>query len=182
MNTWYEALSKQYTEGFIKRLMHAIRCTVRTLTQGSDLEDACQDCLISLFEGKDTFRVGGEREYLAWAKRVAANLMISCYRQRTRRTRLQRKIFQDGLELEPHRHLSQIRTFEDRVDACLLAPLLEQLPERQRRMILLAAVGATYEEIATQLGCPVGTVMSSLYRARSRLQRILTKARDLVAA
>lgn len=51
---------------------------------------------------------------------------------------------------------------------------VEKLPESFRRIFLLSEVeGFTYKEIAQIEGCPLGTVMSRLYRARRLLQSLL---------
>ena len=59
---------------------------------------------------------------------------------------------------------------------------IENLPEAYREIVLLRDIeGFTYQEIATVLDCPAGTVMSRLGRARGRLRKLLsawqTKAR-----
>lgn len=51
---------------------------------------------------------------------------------------------------------------------------VERLPEEYRIVILLWAVEElSYKEIAQVVGCPVGTVMSRLYRARQTLKASL---------
>ena len=47
---------------------------------------------------------------------------------------------------------------------------IQELPEEQREVIRLRAVGYSYDEIAHKLGIPRGTVMSRLYRGRERLR------------
>lgn len=51
---------------------------------------------------------------------------------------------------------------------------LNNLPPKLRRIVRLAAVeGRSYKEIAETLDCPMGTVMSRLYRGRHLLRAVL---------
>ena len=53
---------------------------------------------------------------------------------------------------------------------------LARLPPEQREVLVLAAVDEMrYEEIATMLSIPVGTVMSRLSRAREKLRRAMSE-------
>jgi RNA polymerase sigma-70 factor (ECF subfamily) len=52
---------------------------------------------------------------------------------------------------------------------------IESLPDAYREIIVLRDIeGFTYQEIATVLDCPAGTVMSRLGRARGRLKKLLS--------
>lgn len=51
---------------------------------------------------------------------------------------------------------------------------IESLPDAYREIVVLRDIeGFTYQEIATVLHCPAGTVMSRLGRARGKLRRLL---------
>jgi RNA polymerase sigma-70 factor (ECF subfamily) len=51
---------------------------------------------------------------------------------------------------------------------------IESLPHAYREIVVLRDIeGFTYQEIATVLDCPAGTVMSRLGRARGKLRRML---------
>lgn len=52
---------------------------------------------------------------------------------------------------------------------------IDSLPDTYREIIVLRDIeGFTYQEIATVLDCPAGTVMSRLGRARGRLRKLLS--------
>jgi RNA polymerase sigma-70 factor (ECF subfamily) len=77
---------------------------------------------------------------------------------------------EDPLPYSDRLHEDFLGQFRDEdVRAALLA-----LPEAFRvPLVLLYTEGLTYREIADVLGCPVGTVMSRLHRARKILEREL---------
>jgi RNA polymerase sigma-70 factor (ECF subfamily) len=55
---------------------------------------------------------------------------------------------------------------------------IERLPERYREIVVLRDIeGFSYQEIAGILGCPAGTVMSRLGRAREKLRGELSSMR-----
>jgi RNA polymerase sigma-70 factor (ECF subfamily) len=64
----------------------------------------------------------------------------------------------------------------DRVELLELVEQIGRLSADQREVLLLAAVEELrYDEIASVLAVPIGTVMSRLSRARAKLQRLLAE-------
>ena len=56
---------------------------------------------------------------------------------------------------------------------------IEQLPEDLRTAIMLRELeGLSYEEIATAMDCPVGTVRSRIFRAREAVDARLREIFD----
>ena len=61
--------------------------------------------------------------------------------------------------------------FDDRVQGAL-----EQLPDQLRETLLLVVVGElTHQEVADLLSIPIGTVLSRVSRARTRLRKLLVE-------
>ena len=55
---------------------------------------------------------------------------------------------------------------------------MEKLPDDQRQVILLREMeGLAYKEIAEVMEIPEGTVMSRLFYARKKLQKLLAEER-----
>jgi len=52
---------------------------------------------------------------------------------------------------------------------------IHELPEGQREVMDLKVMGYSYDEIGHNLGIPMGTVMSRLYRGRERLRTLLNR-------
>jgi RNA polymerase sigma-70 factor, ECF subfamily len=69
---------------------------------------------------------------------------------------------------EPERAVSRKLFCED------LEQALQQLPEAFRIVVMLIDVeGMSYKEVADTMQCPIGTIMSRLYRARQLLRKAL---------
>ena len=71
-------------------------------------------------------------------------------------------------------HVVYLRKLErDEVKAAI-----DCLPRLHREIVVLRDIeGFSYQQIATILGCPTGTVMSRLGRAREKLRRLLSEWR-----
>src|SRR5215467_5939549 len=94
----------------------------------------------------------------AWVRRVASNLAAS----RWRRLRVARSA---AIHPAAERHHPEISP-----DTVALVAGLRKLPERQRLVLVLHYLGdCTVEQIAAELGCPVGSVKGWLSRGRAAL-------------
>ena len=94
----------------------------------------------------------------AWVRRVASNLAVS----RWRRLRVAKSA---AVHPAAERHHPEISP-----DTVALVAGLRKLPERQRLVLVLHYLGdCTVEQIAAELGCPVGSVKGWLSRGRTAL-------------
>ena len=141
----------------------------------SEAEDLVQDTLLKAFRFYDRFEAGTNMR--AWLLRIQTNTFINRYRRRTR----ERNVF-DGALAKPVGEASmsgatmrKLRNPADEAERRMLAneiqAALDRLPEDYRVIIELADIQElAYREIAEILGCPIGTVMSRLHRARKTLR------------
>jgi RNA polymerase sigma-70 factor (ECF subfamily) len=123
------------------------------------------------FEQRGAFRPVHESA-LPWLYGLATNLMLKRWRGERREARAVERLGAASRNGDgPDAHDDRIAATAAR--ARLLAALAE-LPQGDRDVIVLVAwEELTYEEVATALDIPVGTVRSRLNRARTRLRELL---------
>lgn len=156
------------------------RTALRMTRNPADAEDLVQETYLRAFRSLHQFRPGTNLR--AWIFRILTNAYINEYRKRTRRpTRTSLDDLED-FYLYDHLVDSGVQPQSERPEDVVLERIsnedvissLEELSEDFRNVVLLADVeGFSYREIAEILDIPIGTVMSRLYRARRRLQRLL---------
>jgi RNA polymerase sigma-70 factor (ECF subfamily) len=146
----------------------------RWLVRGSDdAEDVVQEACLRAFRYFGTFRGGNARAWLLRIVRTTAYRRLQKNRAQQLDTQFDEEIHSEGREaLNPEVLLLQ------RADAQWLEQAMNHLPDRLREVLMLRELeGLSYKEIAEVVGVPIGTVMSTLFRARERLRHL---ANDLV--
>lgn len=149
--------------------------TARRLTRSeSDAEDLVQDTFLRGYSFFDRYQQGTNLR--AWLFKIMTNLFINKYRRKMTELR----VLTEGREDTCVTMLSPALVeycrdpegtfftghFGDDVQRAL-----DTLNEDFRMVVLLADLHEfSYKEIAEILGCPVGTVMSRLFRGRRALQ------------
>ncbi|MGA0571177.1 sigma-70 family RNA polymerase sigma factor [Variovorax sp. VNK109] len=129
-------------------------------------DDLVQDTLERAFTKWRLWNAGTDLR--AWLFTVMHNLYLNG--RRSARPHLA-AVSLDDLEIEPAAPQRSVDAVID-LERCLM-----QLPDGQRAVLLLVTLeDMGYEEVAEVLGVPVGTVMSRLSRARSRLRELMEGA------
>lgn len=142
----------------------------------SDAEDLLQDTLFRAFRNREKFQLG--TNLAAWLLKIQTNLFLNAVRQRKSRPPLvdidiAEAFYREARNVDSPsspRHLPLEECLDDEVIAAL-----GDLPEDFRTVVSLAVFESfTYAEIAETVGCPIGTVMSRLYRGRRLLREKLS--------
>ena len=119
------------------------------------------------------------RNVKAWLFRILMNTFINKYRKNRREPSL---VDFDSVEAFHESLQEEVQTPSILDDESVLDSLmddnikraLEALPDDFRMVILLSIVeGFSYKEISKMVNCPVGTVMSRIYRGRKMLKEKL---------
>jgi RNA polymerase sigma-70 factor (ECF subfamily) len=133
---------------------------------GADAEDVMQEAYLRAFQYSDGFRGGDAR---AWLFTIVRNTAYTCLRK-TRAfepvTQFDEEIAPPGVEmLDPEQLLLQ------KADGRVVEQAMSELPVRFREILILRELeGFSYKQIAEVMGVPMGTVMSTLSRARERFR------------
>ena len=130
-----------------------------------DREDLFQEAFINIHQALPRFR--GEAAVGTWIYRITVNSALNQLKKRDRHKKVLRAL--SALRI--------IETEESAVgDAALLERPLAKLNSRQRMIVMLSDVEEKkLGEIAELLSLPLGTVKSTLHRAREILKKELNK-------
>lgn len=131
-------------------------------------EDLVQAACVKALERLDQFQPGTRLD--SWMLRIVQTTWIDRVRTRSRRG-------ETGSEAELELVSDQgkgARTAENRLTLARVRQAMSTLPDDQRAVLALVAIeGYSYKAAAETLEIPVGTVMSRLARARSKLLPLL---------
>jgi len=136
----------------------------------ADAQDLVQDVLLRVRRGLETYRPGSLE---GWLSRITTNAFLDEVRRKRRRPTVALPDDPDrvlaGAE-DADAALASLRLPDDVQDA------LRGLSDDFRAAVVLCdVVGLSYEEIADQLGIPVGTVRSRIHRGRAVLRGVLVR-------
>lgn len=144
----------------------------RYFANPADAEDATQDTFVILLRRASTY--AGTAAFSTWLYRVAMNACNDLARRRARRPRVT-SAGVDALAELP----DDDDPLGDRELGVDLSRALARLDATTRDAIVLHDVqGLPYEDIATRLGLPIGTVKSRIHRGHARLADALRPAKE----
>lgn len=138
------------------------------LRNRADAEDVVQEAMLRAFRFFDRFRGGDARAWLLQIVRNSCYTWLEKHRPADLMTEFNEEIHRTA-SADPEKLAVQSNERERLMHA------LNSLPARPREVLVLRELeGCSYKEIAEIIGVPMGTVMSTLSRARERLQQAMT--------
>jgi RNA polymerase sigma-70 factor (ECF subfamily) len=151
---------------------------LRLTRSPKDAEDLVQDTYLKAFRFFDSFERGTNIK--AWLFKIQTNTFINKYRRKVKEREVAETPAED-IVLDRFVSSEQVRALQDpegdffgRLLSDEVVEALDQVPVDFRMVVILADIqGFSYKEIAEIVGCPVGTVMSRLFRGRRILQKQL---------
>ncbi|SEL30022.1 RNA polymerase, sigma-24 subunit, RpoE [Stigmatella aurantiaca] len=149
--------------------------------------DVSQEAFVKVYKYLDHFK--GDSSFYTWLYRITVNICIDLIRKRagaggepvefdeTQSLDLsQANIGALGSRLGTNPQKSALR----RELADKIQEALATVPEKHRAILLLREIeGMSYEELSRTLDIPKGTVMSRLFHARTKVQKILSEYLEL---
>jgi RNA polymerase sigma-70 factor (ECF subfamily) len=157
------------------------RLLSRMIRDQSEIEDVVQESFIKAYRALPNFR--GDSAFYTWLYRIgintAKNHLVSLGRRPTVSTDIE---IEDAENFDSGNELRTTETPESSLMTKQIAQTVNDtvasLPEELRTAITLREIeGLSYEEIATIMSCPIGTVRSRIFRAR---ETIAVKLRPLL--
>ncbi len=154
------------------------RTGLRMTRSREEAEDLVQETFMKAFRSFRTFQP--DTNIRAWLFKILTNSYINRYRKQQgepAKTRFQDvKAFlasEEAAETAAATQDMEPLELDERLDS-EVKRALEELPEDFRIVVVMALVeGLSYKEISRALDCPIGTVMSRLYRGRQALRERL---------
>ena len=173
---------KAYEEEAVAHIDALYGTALRLTKSESDAEDLIQETMLKAFRYFDKYENGTNCK--AWLFKIMHNTFINRYRKKQKRKEYliddDYRPLQERAEAPEHTPFHEdfdseeqlyFKMFGDEVKEAL-----EQVPVDFRMVVLLADLqDFAYKEIAEIMDCPIGTVMSRLYRGRRMLQDQLTE-------
>lgn len=156
----------------MEELLGAIRPRALNVCRGvlpfsPDAEDACQEALISIANKIGTW--GGRGRFTTWMHVVAVNAARSSYRRMKNQAPATDQVH---LERPDPRTTSVIAgTRLDLLEA--MESIEASHPQYVEPLLLRDIYGLTYEEIAAEVGAPVGTVKAQVHHGRKMARPLL---------
>lgn len=170
-----DPLRQRFEDEALPHLDALYGMAVRLTQDPREAEDLVQDALVKAYRFFDQYQQGTNIK--AWLFRVLINTFHNTKRKSNNISRLHYEAepnYEQFMSAATSKFSQLEEAVLDRLFAEHLMGAVEELPQEFRAAVVLCDfMEFSYKEIADILDCPVGTVMSRLYRGRRLLQKML---------
>ena len=140
----------------------------RILGKREDAEEVVQDAFVKAFQNLSSFRQ--KAKFSTWLYRIIYNTAISKHRQK-------KPGWQSIEEITVPDKAAEIMAEEEEDRHKILETAMQQLPEEDRILLTLYYVDeSSIEDVHSVLGLSKSNVKIRLFRARKKLQELVTKS------
>jgi RNA polymerase sigma-70 factor, ECF subfamily len=154
----------------------------RMIRDQAEVEDVVQESFIKAYRALPNFR--GDSAFYTWLYRIGINTAKNYLVSLGRRPQVMQEVEID--DVENFEDGNEMRTMDTPETAMMTKEIAQtvndtvaSLPEELRTAITLREIeGLSYEEIATLMQCPIGTVRSRIFRARETISEKLKPLLD----
>lgn len=161
-----------FEEIYLRHHRSVYRLCLRMTHNVHEAEDLTQEVFVHLFRKIGTFR--GESAFSTWLHRLTVNHVLMHFRKHKGRERTTEDGETPNEIMQGTEHPARMGV----VDRISLDAAIAQLSPGYRAIFILHDVeGYQHDEIATILGCSVGTSKSQLHKARLKLRKLLSGKR-----
>jgi RNA polymerase sigma-70 factor (ECF subfamily) len=178
MTTAHDTTAWDFSSAELPYYTQLYKTALRMTRSVADAEDLLQETYLKAYRYYDGFEEGTNLK--AWLFRIMKNNFINRYRKR--------KAEPQHVEIDELRDSSndasfaefqlgdagpELRAVAEEMDVDV-ARAINSLPHDYKMALLLVDIqGHSYQDVADTLAVPVGTVMSRLYRARTKVEKAL---------
>ena len=161
----------------IKYQRRLARLISRFVRDAAEVEDVTQEAFIKAYRALPAFR--GESSFYTWLYRIgintAKNYLLALKQRAPTSTSFNTE---DAEDFEDADLLHEVSTPENEFMSKQVVNVvnlsLQELPDDLRTALTLREIeGLSYEEIASVMSCPIGTVRSRIFRAREAISENL---------
>lgn len=169
-------------DALVRKYQHRIIGLIgRYIPDWSECQDVAQETFLRAYRALDNFR--GDAQFYTWLHRIAVNTAKNHLVAQKRRPPTDdidagdAEQFDTGIRLR-NNDTPEHELLRQEIERTVVR-VVEALPEELRSAISLREVdGLSYDEIASRMGCPIGTVRSRIFRAREAIDAELKPLLD----
>ena len=172
----YGAAFELLLERFKEKVFRLAFSMMRNETQA---EDVTQDVFVKIWKALPAYH--GAASLSTWIYTITRNTCLTELKKRTTRPTV--SLQEPGMEAAAH-IIPSLQSADPEAGAGMdVEALLAELPEKYRQVITLFYLEQkAYEEVATMLAMPLGTVKTLLFRAKKELLKIGNRQAQMVPA